>query len=164
MMKAQFMSFWDGLITDNSCTVIIMGATNRPQDLDKAILRRMPATFLIPLPNTEQRKRILELILKDELIDENVDIKRIALNTEGFSGSDLRELCRNASIYRVRNYMKSAKKKIDEAQASCADDSEDEYHDVLWPITMDDILISLNKMKDSKMHCIGGLPARIDLD
>jgi len=50
MMKAQFMSLWDGLITDPDCTVIIMGATNRPQDLDKAILRRMPATFHIGLP------------------------------------------------------------------------------------------------------------------
>lgn len=50
MMKAQFMSMWDGLITDPSCTVIVMGATNRPQDLDRAILRRMPATFYIGLP------------------------------------------------------------------------------------------------------------------
>lgn len=50
MMKAQFMSLWDGLITDPNCTVIIMGATNRPADLDKAILRRMPAQFYINLP------------------------------------------------------------------------------------------------------------------
>lgn len=50
MMKAQFMSLWDGLNTDSSCTVIVMGATNRPQDLDRAILRRMPATFHIGLP------------------------------------------------------------------------------------------------------------------
>jgi hypothetical protein len=50
MMKAQFMSLWDGLITNPDCTVIVMGATNRPQDLDRAILRRMPATFHIGLP------------------------------------------------------------------------------------------------------------------
>lgn len=50
MMKAQFMSLWDGLITDSDCTVIVMGATNRPNDLDKAILRRMPARFYISLP------------------------------------------------------------------------------------------------------------------
>lgn len=50
MMKAQFMTLWDGLNTDPTCTVIVMGATNRPHDLDKAILRRMPATFLVPLP------------------------------------------------------------------------------------------------------------------
>lgn len=50
MMKAQFMSLWDGLMTDPSCTVIVMGTTNRPQDLDRAILRRMPAAFLIDMP------------------------------------------------------------------------------------------------------------------
>ena len=50
MMKAQFMSLWDGLITDPDCQVIVMGATNRPQDVDRAILRRMPAMFHIGLP------------------------------------------------------------------------------------------------------------------
>lgn len=57
MMKAQFMSLWDGLITDPNCTVIIMGATNRPQDLDRAILRRMPATFHIGLPVIEKKRK-----------------------------------------------------------------------------------------------------------
>lgn len=50
MMKAQFMMLWDGLSTDPENTVIVMGATNRPRDLDPAILRRMPATFEISLP------------------------------------------------------------------------------------------------------------------
>ena len=39
MIKAQFMQLWDGLTTDNSSTVLVMGATNRPNDVDKAILR-----------------------------------------------------------------------------------------------------------------------------
>lgn len=50
MMKAQFLQQWDGLATDNSRFVVVMGATNRPQDVDRAILRRMPAAFHIPLP------------------------------------------------------------------------------------------------------------------
>ncbi|CAG9129592.1 unnamed protein product [Plutella xylostella] len=66
MMKTQFMSLWDGLITEPTCTVIIMGATNRPQDLDKAIQRRMPATFHVPMPSRGQRERILQLILRHE--------------------------------------------------------------------------------------------------
>lgn len=67
MMKAQFMSLWDGLITDPSCTVIIMGATNRPQDLDRAILRRMPATFHVGLP-VSIFKNILKLIKKSIIV------------------------------------------------------------------------------------------------
>lgn len=159
MMKAQFMSLWDGLITDHDCTVIVMGATNRPQDLDRAILRRMPATFHIPMPTQPQRKQILDLILNNEPISDDVTISRIANLTEGFSGSDLRELCRNASVYRVRDYMRNA-----ENAAPSTSDTDDEFHDALRPITMDDLLFSVNKMKDSKMHC-GTVPlARIDLD
>lgn len=83
MMKAQFMSLWDGLITDHDCTVIIMGATNRPQDLDRAILRRMPATFHVSMPSTIQRKQILNLILENEPVSDDVDIGKIADCTEG---------------------------------------------------------------------------------
>ena len=50
MMKTQFMSFWDGLVTESSCQIMIVGATNRPQDVDAAILRRMPSMFCIGLP------------------------------------------------------------------------------------------------------------------
>lgn len=138
MMKAQFMSLWDGLITDSNCMVIVMGkqniqhsnnvfviimlflfsfmmlyrigATNRPQDLDKAIQRRMPATFHISLPNLVQRERILELILLNEPVEMNMNLHQIASITEGFSGSDLRELCRLASVYRVRDYMRANSK------------------------------------------------------
>ena len=45
MIKAQFMQLWDGLSTDTD-SVVVMGATNRPKDVDTAILRRMPLTFL----------------------------------------------------------------------------------------------------------------------
>lgn len=50
MIKTQFMSFWDGLMTDKDCRVMVMGATNRPQDVDAAILRRMPSMFQIGFP------------------------------------------------------------------------------------------------------------------
>jgi len=134
MMKAQFMSLWDGLITDSSCTVIVMGATNRPQDLDRAILRRMPATFHIGLPNFRQRQQIIKLILETEPKD-NLDLNKIAKLTEGFSGSDLRELCRASSVYRVRDFMKQQDK------------------DELRPITMADLTQSLAKIKESKAFC-----------
>lgn len=57
--------------------------------------------------NEEQRVRVLKLILDHEPIAENVDIAKLAKVTEGFSGSDLQELCRNASIYRVRDYLRT---------------------------------------------------------
>ncbi|XP_069473860.1 outer mitochondrial transmembrane helix translocase-like isoform X2 [Ambystoma mexicanum] len=50
MIKAQFMSLWDGLDTSADSQVMILGASNRPQDVDSAILRRMPVTFQICQP------------------------------------------------------------------------------------------------------------------
>ncbi|CAH1639341.1 unnamed protein product [Spodoptera littoralis] len=125
MMKTQFMSLWDGLITEPTCTVIIMGATNRPQDLDKAIQRRMPATFHVPMPSESQRERILQLILRSEPVasDSATDV--------GKSGSD----------------------------------SDEEYVDAVRPITMDDLRLSLSKLKESKIQCGTLAPSmRIELD
>nr|XP_042129466.1 outer mitochondrial transmembrane helix translocase isoform X4 [Peromyscus maniculatus bairdii] len=107
MMKAQFMSLWDGLDTDHSCQVIVMGATNRPQDLDSAIMRRMPTRFHINQPALKQREAILKLILKNENVDRHVDLLEVAQETDGFSGSDLKEMCRDAALLCVREYVNS---------------------------------------------------------
>jgi len=57
--------------------------------------------------NEQQRLKVLQLILKNEPTADNVEIATLAKHTEGFSGSDLQELCRNASIYRIRDYLYS---------------------------------------------------------
>ncbi|XP_058984100.1 outer mitochondrial transmembrane helix translocase [Musca domestica] len=167
MMKTQFMMLWDGLNTNHEATVIVMGATNRPQDLDKAIIRRMPAQFHIGLPNVEQRFKILKLIMDTETVNENVDFNRLAKLTSGFSGSDLREMCRNASVYRMRQFMKSNTKE----DANITDGlwqptealSSNNYSQIA--ITMDDLIRSFDKIQESKVHT-GQLllENRIDLD
>jgi len=98
MMKAQFMSLWDGLITDPKKTVIVMGATNRPRDMDNAIIRRMAAKFYVPLPNSLQRKHILDLTLKNEMLAPDFDLEKLSEMTDGFSGSDLKEISRAAAV------------------------------------------------------------------
>ncbi|XP_077482631.1 outer mitochondrial transmembrane helix translocase isoform X1 [Stigmatopora argus] len=80
MMKAQFMSLWDGLDTDHRCQVIVMGATNRPQDLDSAILRRMPARFHIKQPSLHQRQQILKLILENENVSQRSGLLLLLLS------------------------------------------------------------------------------------
>ena len=102
MMKAQFMMLWDGISSSKRCQVVVMGATNRPIDVDKAILRRMPAMFKIDFPKKSERISLLQLILMNDRISSDVSLDRIAEQTDNFSGSDLRELCRNAAMIRVR--------------------------------------------------------------
>ncbi|KAK7445155.1 mitochondrial dynamin GTPase Msp1 [Stygiomarasmius scandens] len=64
MMKAEFMTLWDGLLS-TSDRILVLGATNRPNDIDAAFLRRMPKRFSVGLPDEEQRKKIFGLLLKD---------------------------------------------------------------------------------------------------
>ncbi|XP_060646572.1 outer mitochondrial transmembrane helix translocase [Drosophila nasuta] len=165
MMKTQFMMLWDGLSTDPESAVIVMGATNRPQDLDKAILRRMPAQFHISLPSEVQRGQILKLILATEEIDNNVDFNRLAKLTNGFSGSDLREMCRNASVYRMRQFMTATDRNQQQASKPQPLTGGADINKAMISITMDDLLSSHLKMKESKMHT-GNLfmENRIDLD
>jgi len=105
MMKAEFMTLWDGL-TSGSDRIIVLGATNRPNDIDAAILRRMPKRFAIGLPDVTQRQKILELMLKDTTLASAFSIKALADSTAFMSGSDLKELCRNAAMVPVREYMR----------------------------------------------------------
>ncbi|XP_022226057.1 outer mitochondrial transmembrane helix translocase [Drosophila obscura] len=156
MMKTQFMMLWDGLSTNSNSTVIVMGATNRPQDLDKAIIRRMPAQFHISLPSESQRKEILKLILESEELSQDVDLNRLSKLTNGFSGSDLREMCRNASVFRMRQLIEDK----NTSGSSILVIDKTNLH-----ITMDDLLSSHIKIKESKMHT-GSLflENRIDLD
>ena len=61
MIKAEFMTLWDGLRSASE-RILVLGATNRPGDIDSAILRRMPKRFAVSLPSKEQRGKILALV------------------------------------------------------------------------------------------------------
>ncbi|KAM6944634.1 outer mitochondrial transmembrane helix translocase [Lycodopsis pacificus] len=159
MMKAQFMSLWDGLDTSSTTQVMVMGATNRPQDVDPAILRRMPATFHVGLPNTRQRQDILRLILAGENLSNAINLKEIAEKTGGYSGSDLRELCRDAAMYRFRDYVR--KEQMRQIAQQLQDSQEEERpvdEERLRPVTQLDLLFGLDKMKESKRATAYMLP------
>ncbi|OAA44383.1 ATPase family AAA domain-containing protein 1 [Metarhizium rileyi] len=111
MVKAEFMTLWDGLTSANAsgtpAQIVVLGATNRIHDIDEAILRRMPKKFPVPLPGLEQRQKILELILQDARTDaEHFDLNYVSKITEGMSGSDIKEACRDAAMAPVREYMR----------------------------------------------------------
>ncbi|KAK1761302.1 hypothetical protein QBC47DRAFT_419696 [Echria macrotheca] len=96
---SQFLREWDGL-TD--MRAFIMVATNRPFDLDEAVLRRLPRKILVDLPLRSEREGILKVMLKDEVLGEDVDLARLAGETELYSGSDLKNVCVAAAMEAVR--------------------------------------------------------------
>ncbi|XP_037536534.1 outer mitochondrial transmembrane helix translocase [Nematolebias whitei] len=160
MMKAQFMSLWDGLDTSATTQVMVMGATNRPQDVDPAILRRMPATFYVGLPNSRQREDILRLILAGENLSNAINLKEIAERTESYSGSDLRELCRDAAMYRVRDYVrKEQMRQIVQQLQGYQEEERPVDEERLRPVTQLDLLFGLDKMQESKQATASVLPS-----
>ncbi|GFR17743.1 ATPase family AAA domain-containing protein 1-B [Trichonephila clavata] len=112
--------------------------------------------------NPKQRCGVLKLVLENEVISEDVNIEEIAKRTDSFSGSDLRELCRNAALYRVRDYCNAELKNKSETESS--PDAE-VFHDALRPISMEDFVNALSRMKDSKVHTSIKFRSRVpDLD
>ncbi|KAI0100715.1 AAA-domain-containing protein [Hypoxylon sp. NC0597] len=96
----QFLREWDGM---DKMKAFIMVATNRPFDLDEAVLRRLPRKLLIDLPLEADRAAILRIHLKDELLDEEtVSIDDIAKRTPLYSGSDLKNVCVAAAMAAVK--------------------------------------------------------------
>ncbi|KAG0453873.1 hypothetical protein HPP92_025177 [Vanilla planifolia] len=106
-MKTEFMSLWDGFTTDQNARVMVLAATNRPNELDDAILRRFPQAFEIGIPDQSERSKILKVILKGEKVEEDIDYDCIARQCEGFTGSDIFELCKQAAYIPVRELLQS---------------------------------------------------------
>ena len=126
MVKAEFMTLWDGLTSANTQgkpqRILVLGATNRIQDIDEAILRRMPKKFAVSLPSAQQRLRIMGLILKDTRVDkEDFDLEYLVRVMAGMSGSDIKEACRDAAMVPVREFIRqkqAAGAKMDAVDAS----------------------------------------------
>ena len=84
--------------------VIVIAATNRPDILDPALLRpgRFDKVIEIPMPNEEARLKILQVHTKRMPLAKDVDLKKLAKVTEGYSGADLENLCREAGMEAIR--------------------------------------------------------------
>ncbi|KAG8654918.1 outer mitochondrial transmembrane helix translocase-like [Manihot esculenta] len=109
-MKTEFMALWDGFTTDQNAQVMVLAATNRPSELDEAILRRLPQAFQIGMPDRRERVDILKVILKGEKVEEGIDFDYIASLCEGYTGSDLLELCKKAAYFPIRDLLDEEKK------------------------------------------------------
>ncbi|KAJ9106845.1 hypothetical protein QFC19_002973 [Naganishia cerealis] len=97
----EFMQEMDGLSSaskNKEHRIVVIGATNRPYDLDEAVLRRLPRRLLVDLPGQKEREAILRILLKNEKLADDVDLKKIAEQTDTYSGSDLKHLCVSAAL------------------------------------------------------------------
>ncbi|KIM95326.1 hypothetical protein OIDMADRAFT_75438, partial [Oidiodendron maius Zn] len=89
----QFLKEWDGITSNKSQSGFLMLATNRPYDLDEAVIRRLPRRILVDMPTNEDREEILKSFLKDEVLGLDVKLSELSAEARNFTGSDLRNLC-----------------------------------------------------------------------
>ncbi|GAY40926.1 hypothetical protein CUMW_055550 [Citrus unshiu] len=109
-MKNEFMVNWDGLRTKDKERVLVLAATNRPFDLDEAVVRRLPRRLMVNLPDAPNREKIIRVILAKEELASDVDLEGIANMTDGYSGSDLKNLCVTAAHCPIREILEKEKK------------------------------------------------------
>jgi SpoVK/Ycf46/Vps4 family AAA+-type ATPase len=103
--RNEFMAAWDGLHSKDNERVLVLAATNRPFDLDDAVVRRLPRRILVDLPNCENRVKILRVILADEELSQGFDYGELARMTDGYSGSDLKNLSIAAAYRPIRELL-----------------------------------------------------------
>ncbi|KAE8722861.1 ATP binding protein, putative isoform 3 [Hibiscus syriacus] len=104
-MKNEFMVNWDGIRTNDKERVLVLATTNRPFDLDEAVIRRLPRRLMVNLPDAPNREKILSVILAKEELSPNVDLEAIANMTDGYSESNLKNLCATAAHCPIREIL-----------------------------------------------------------
>ncbi len=103
-IKTEFLVQFDGAATSSEDQILVIGATNRPQELDEAARRRLVKRLYIPLPDARARETIVRSLLERQghsLTPE--DIVVIGERTDGYSGSDMDNLCREAALGPIRS-------------------------------------------------------------
>lgn len=103
-IKTEFLVQLDGAATAAEDRILVVGATNRPQEIDEAARRRLAKRLYIPLPEATARSQIVTNLMsqeKNQLREEELDC--VVTATEGFSGADMTQLCREAALGPIRS-------------------------------------------------------------
>ncbi|XP_028165915.1 spastin isoform X2 [Ostrinia furnacalis] len=137
-LKTEFLVEFDGLPAAGADRLIVMAATNRPQELDEAALRRFPKRVYVSLPDLRTRDSLLRRVLArgaaaSSLSDD--ELARLAALTDGYSGSDLTALCRDAALGPIRE--------LDPEEVKCLDLS------LVRSITFQDFMDALKRIRPS---------------
>ncbi|XP_016139985.1 spastin-like [Sinocyclocheilus grahami] len=102
-LKTEFLIEFDGVQSGGDDRVLVMGATNRPQELDEAVLRRFAKRIYVALPTEETRLKLLKnLLSKHRNTLPQKELSQLARMTEGYSGSDLTSLAKDAALGPIR--------------------------------------------------------------
>jgi SpoVK/Ycf46/Vps4 family AAA+-type ATPase len=116
-VRNQFLKEMDGIVDKGkNLHVYVIGATNKPWDLDWAFIRRFQKRILVPLADHATRLSMLKLYSSNLQVDTDVDLQELARLSEGFSGSDIRDVCQSAQLKLIGEFFESGKAMDKEAK------------------------------------------------
>ncbi|NP_001084226.1 katanin p60 ATPase-containing subunit A1 [Xenopus laevis] len=144
-VKAELLVQMDGVggaseNEDPSKMVMVLAATNFPWDIDEALRRRLEKRIYIPLPSAKGREELLRINLKELELADDVNIECIAENMDGYSGADITNVCRDASLMAMRRRIEGL------TPEEIRNLSRDDMH---MPTTMEDFEMALKKVSKS---------------
>ena len=156
---AQLLTLMDGLKSRGQ--VVVIGATNRPDSLDPALRRpgRFDREIEIGVPDSEERKEVLEIHTRNMPLADDVDLDKIANTTHGFVGADLESLCKEAAMRVVRRILPEIQndeeipKEVMEKIVVTGDDFKNAQKEI-QPSALREVLVQI---PDIKWDDVGGL-------
>ncbi|XP_037039725.1 katanin p60 ATPase-containing subunit A-like 1 [Bradysia coprophila] len=102
-VKSELLVQMDGVGSEEASKVVmVLAATNFPWDIDEALRRRLEKRIYIPLPNDEGREALLKINLREVKLDPSVNLGAISRKLQGYSGADITNVCRDASMMSMR--------------------------------------------------------------
>lgn len=141
-VKSELLIQMDG-ITNNEVSgkiVMVLAATNYPWDIDEALRRRLEKRIYIPLPNQSGREALLDISLREVERDLNLDLSEVARKLDGYSGSDITNVCRDACMMSMRRRISGL------SSEEIKNLSRDELE---LPVTMDDFMDATKRVNKS---------------
>lgn len=124
--------------------IMVLGATNRPWDLDEALLRRLEKRIYIPLPNEVGRRQLFQINLNKIEISDDVIWETLVASSQGYSGADISSVCRDAAMMPMRRKLLEVR-----SQGISAAVVDKIKSDLQVPITMADLREALNNVNKS---------------
>lgn len=135
-LKTEFLSQFDGMQSNSQDRILVMGATNRPQELDNAALRRFPKRIYIGLPDKNTRISMIKKLLENQSHSiRSYQFDELARLTDGYSGSDLTALAKDASLGPIREQSVERLKTLSASS--------------IRPVSFEDFKSSVNKIRQS---------------
>ncbi|XP_062830763.1 katanin p60 ATPase-containing subunit A-like 1 [Anolis carolinensis] len=125
---------------DPSRMVMVLAATNFPWDIDEALRRRLEKRIYIPLPTAKGRAELLKINLREVELDPDIRLEEIAEKIEGYSGADITNVCRDASLMAMRRRINGLSPEEIRALSK---------EELLMPVTKGDFELALKKISKS---------------